>query len=240
MTVPAGAEVLLETRLPYLDAAQRREVLRTTGLTSGHPILDGPEQWGRLNLFAAADGYGAFDETVAVTLDAAQGGFQAADAWRNDIAGRGGLVKLGSGALTLAGDNDYRGGTTVAQGALVAASPTALGHGGVTVTGGTLGLAVDGVKVRGDYRQSAGVLAVTVDPKGKTALTVEDEAALGSDVTLSITVGQARKGHCDERITVLKARRLRGRFARVVVTTPGYRADLVTSGDTVAIRLRNA
>ncbi|BCY12721.1 phosphatase PAP2 family protein [Actinoplanes sp. L3-i22] len=237
VTVPAGAEVLLETRLPYLDAAQRREVLRTTGLTSGHPILDGPEQWGRLNLFAAADGYGAFDETVAVTLDAAQGGFHAADAWRNDIDGRGGLVKLGTGALTLAGDNDYRGGTTLAQGTLVAESPTALGHGDVTVTGGTLSLAVDGVRIRGDYRQSAGVLAVTVDPKGKTALTVED-ATLGANVTLSVTVDPARKGHCDERITVLKAHRLRGRFAAVVVTTPGYRAELVTSGDTVAIRLR--
>ncbi|WP_436529669.1 phosphatase PAP2 family protein [Actinoplanes sp. HUAS TT8] len=237
VTVPAGAEVLLETRQPYLDAAQRREVLRTTGLTSGHPILDGPEQWGRLNLFAAADGFGAFDATVAVTFDAARGGFHAADAWRNDIDGRGGLVKLGSGALTLSGDNDYRGGTTVAQGTLVAASPTALGTGDVTVTGGTLSLAVDGVKVRGDYRQSAGTLAVTVDPKGKTALTVE-EATLGANVTLSVTVDPARKGHCDERITVLKARRLRGRFAEVVVTTPGYRAELVTSGDTVAIRLR--
>ncbi|GAA2855815.1 phosphoesterase [Actinoplanes cyaneus] len=240
VTVPAGAEVLLETRLPYLDAAQRREVLRTTGLTSGHPILDGPEQWGRLNLFAAADGYGAFDRTVAVTLDAARGGFHAADAWRNDIGGRGGLVKLGSGTLTLAGDNDYRGGTTVAQGTLVAASRTALGRGDVTVTGGTLSLAVDGVRVRGDYRQSAGTLAVTVDPKGRTALTVDDDAVLGATVTLSVTVGAARKGHCDERITVLRARRLRGTFARVVVTTPGYRADLITSGDTVAIRLRHA
>ena len=32
MTVPEGAEVLLETRLPYLSAAQRREVLRTTAV----------------------------------------------------------------------------------------------------------------------------------------------------------------------------------------------------------------
>ncbi|GAB4001079.1 hypothetical protein GCM10029992_35350 [Glycomyces albus] len=46
MAVPKGAEALLETRLPYLDAGQRREVLRTTALPSGYPILDGPEQWG--------------------------------------------------------------------------------------------------------------------------------------------------------------------------------------------------
>lgn len=73
ITVPKGAEVLLETRLPYLDAAQRREVLRTTALPSGYVLLDGDEQWGRLNLFAAADGYGAFDSDVTVTLDAAEG-----------------------------------------------------------------------------------------------------------------------------------------------------------------------
>ncbi|WP_181809431.1 phosphatase PAP2 family protein, partial [Streptomyces shenzhenensis] len=95
LTVPKGAEVLLETRQPYLTADQRREVLRTTGLPSGYVLLDGPEQWGRLNLFAAADGYGAFDADVTVTLDAAAGGFAAADSWRNDIDGHGGLTKQG-------------------------------------------------------------------------------------------------------------------------------------------------
>lgn len=44
LRVPKGAEVLLETRLPYLDAAQRREVLRTTALPSGYVLLDGFDQ----------------------------------------------------------------------------------------------------------------------------------------------------------------------------------------------------
>ena len=66
--IPQGAEVLLETRFPYLSAAQRLEVLRTTAVDAGWPLLDGPEQWGRLNLFAAADGYGAFDQDVVVAL----------------------------------------------------------------------------------------------------------------------------------------------------------------------------
>ena len=47
MVVPKGAEVLLETRHPYLSAAQRGEVLRTTAVGGGWPLLDGPEAWGR-------------------------------------------------------------------------------------------------------------------------------------------------------------------------------------------------
>ncbi|MFG9976598.1 hypothetical protein ACG3QR_33095, partial [Pseudomonas aeruginosa] len=38
--VPKGAEVLLETRFPYLSADQRRVVLKTTELASGYPVLD--------------------------------------------------------------------------------------------------------------------------------------------------------------------------------------------------------
>ena len=235
-TVPAGAEVLLETRLPYLDAAQRREVLRTTGFAAGNPILDGPEQWGRVNLFAAADGYGAFDSTVAVTLDSAAGGFSASDTWRNDIDGRGGLVKLGAGTLTLTGDNSYQGGTTIAQGALVAASKSALGDGDVTVSGGTLRLSAPKVHVRGAARISSGTLAVTVRPHGAAPLTVGDDAVIGSGAILEIEVGKADK--YDSLVPVLKARKVRGQFARVVVKTPGYQASLVQQGDAVAVRLR--
>ncbi|PMZ61431.1 hypothetical protein C1X97_30905, partial [Pseudomonas sp. FW306-2-11AA] len=83
---------------PYLTAAQRRDVIATTELPSGG-FLDNGLGYDRINLFAAADGYGALDGTVTVTMDAARGGFSAYDVWRNDIGGAGGLVKLGSGTL---------------------------------------------------------------------------------------------------------------------------------------------
>ncbi|WP_426315403.1 autotransporter domain-containing protein [Methylobacterium fujisawaense] len=125
--VPTGAEALLATRFPYLTAAQRRDVIATTELPSGG-FLDNGLGYDRINLFAAADGYGAFNGPVSVTLDAAKGGFSAYDVWRNDIGGAGSLEKLGSGTLVLAGANTYAGGTTIGGGTLV-------GHAGAFGTG---------------------------------------------------------------------------------------------------------
>ncbi|MCJ2084429.1 autotransporter-associated beta strand repeat-containing protein, partial [Methylobacterium sp. E-005] len=116
--VPTGAEALLATRFPYLTAAQRREVIATTELPSGG-FLDNGLGYDRINLFAAADGYGAFNGPVSVTLDAEKGGFSAYDVWRNDIGGTGSLEKLGSGTLVLTGANTYAGGTTIGGGTLI-------------------------------------------------------------------------------------------------------------------------
>lgn len=156
VAVPKGAEVLLETRLPYLSDDQRREVLATTGLPSGYPLLDDPEGWGRLNLFAAADGYGAFNNNVTVTMDASKGGFYAKDTWKNNIAGTGKLTKEGTGSLTLTGSNTYTGGTELNAGTLTGKSTTAFGGGDVANNGGTLAEEVIGkVTIGGDFTQAA-------------------------------------------------------------------------------------
>ncbi len=217
MRVPKGAEVLLETRLPYLEAAQRREVLRTTAFPAGHALLDGPELWGRLNLFAAADGYSAFESGVRVTMDAARGGFCANDSWRNDIRGDGGLVKAGTGTLALTGANSYRGGTRLEAGTLVAAAPCALGTGDVVVAGGVLQLPGHGLRV-GGYRQAGGTLSVR--PAPVPSLAVSGTATIESGSTLEIHWD----GSCPAReIAVLSARRLKGRFAAIKVDRPGFR-----------------
>jgi fibronectin-binding autotransporter adhesin len=52
----------------------------------------------------------------------------------NDQAGTLALVKVGMGTLTLAGTSTYSGGTTIENGAVVAASNSALGMGPVTVS----------------------------------------------------------------------------------------------------------
>ncbi|MET9633328.1 phosphatase PAP2 family protein [Lentzea sp. NPDC006480] len=221
MTVPKGAEVLLETRLPYLAANQRREVLRTTALPSGHALLDGPEQWGRLNLFNAADGFGAFDADVRVDMDANRGGFHAADTWHNAIGGCGGLVKRGTGTLTLAGTNTYAGGTRVEGGTLVAASPSALGRGDVDLRSGTLRLDT-AVRVR-NYRQASGTtLAVTARRGGCAVLSAAHPIRLATGCALEITLEGVRAGAV---VPVLAAPGLAGRFASVTVAGGQHRVE---------------
>ncbi|MEV6344024.1 phosphatase PAP2 family protein [Actinoplanes sp. NPDC051851] len=231
LTVPKGAEVLLETRQPYLSADQRRAVLRSTALPAGYALIDGPEQWGRLDLFTAADGYGSFEADVDVTLDASAGGFAGSDTWRNDIDGRGGLTLRGTGTLGLTGDNTFRGGVRVLGGTLTAGSSGALGHGDVEVAGGELRL-THAAEVRGDYRQSGGELTTSVYKGKASALKVAGTVEIGKGAALEISAD----GHCD-LITVLSGKRVSGKFSTVTVTNPGYRAEAVYTRTAVLVRV---
>ncbi|PAD66381.1 hypothetical protein CHH83_24295 [Bacillus sp. 7586-K] len=190
MIVPKGAEVLLESRFPYLDATQRRWILYTTGLPSGYPVLDDAEGWGRLNLFTAAGGYEAFETDVTVTMDAAQGGFNASDSWKNDIAGPGKLTKLGTGTLTLTGDNSYSGGTVIEEGSIVADSSTALGQGEVINNGGTLNEDVtSSLNIGDDFTQAeAGTLELTIG-NSEEVLAIDGEATFGGTLNLNFVDG---------------------------------------------------
>ncbi|MDQ0249520.1 autotransporter-associated beta strand protein [Sphingomonas kyeonggiensis] len=69
------------------------------------------------------------------------------------ISGSGALVKRGTGALTLAANNGYAGGTTLENGNLILGGSQALGAGALTLTGGTL-------QLRG-YTQAASALSGT-------------------------------------------------------------------------------
>lgn len=228
--VPKGAEVLLETRLPYLSDPQRRVVLKTTAIASGYPTLDDAEGWGRLNLFAAADGYGAFNGNVVVNMDAAKGGFHASDRWRNDITGSGKLVKQGSGALKLGGKNAWTGGTQLEAGTLEAISGSAFGSGDVHVASGAtvISNAPTALVVGGKYTQLSGAtLELRLGAAQQGQLNVTGQVTIGGG-TLRIRFQDGYKPAAGATLNVISAGSLNGKFDTITVdgfsVTPTYSA----------------
>ena len=220
--VPMGAELLLETRLPYLTAAQRRVVLKSTTLASGYPVMDDAEGWGRLNLFAAADGYGNFNGDVSVTMDAAQGGFNALDSWKNNIAGAGMLTLNGTGKLHLTGNNSYSGGTVLNGGTLIGDSATAFGIGDVYVTNGTLSCSAPAGLLLGGNMTSlpAANLNVTVSAIGQTSINVAKVATLAGTLNVSFAPGVTPT--VGTVLTIVSAGTVQGTFSNIIVN--GFKA----------------
>lgn len=186
--VPEGAQVLIASRFPYLAEGQLREVLATTELPAGS-VFDNGSGWARLNLFAAADGFGALNCggagargcTQVVTMDAARGGYNAFDVWANDMAGDGALELDGTGTLVLAGRNSYAGGTTV-RGGTLAVTGTIGGavrveRAGTFYNAGTVGSGAARVR-------NAGVLL----NDGTIAGRVENTGTFGNDGTVTGSV----------------------------------------------------
>lgn len=215
--VPKGAEVLLETRLPYLSADQRRIVLKTTAIASGYPVLDDPEGWGRLNMFAAADGYGAFTGNVTVNMDASLGGFYALDLWRNDIGGKGKLIKQGTGTLQLGGANTYTGGTQVDAGTVEGVSGKALGAGDVYVSAGKLRSNASAGLTMANYTQlKTGTLELNLGngQQGRIAVTGVMTIAGG---TLHITFQNGYVPAVGDTLNIVAAASLKGKFDTITV-----------------------
>lgn len=127
-------------------------------------MLDKTNGWGRINLVAASDGYGAFNGDVYVNMVRSEGGYSVQDWWINDISGEGMLTKDGTGQLTLTGDNSYSGGTLVKGGILEAESTTAFGTGDLYITSGEVQVSSAGLlDIGGSFTQKSGVLNITLD-----------------------------------------------------------------------------
>jgi len=232
--VPKGAEVLLETRQPYLTDKQRREVLYTTEIESGYPVIDESNGWGRLDLVTASDGYGAFLSNVTVDMDASKGRFNAHDWWRNDITGIGMLTKQGTGMLTLTGNNSYSGGTLIQGGTLEATSTTAFGEGDLYVENGTVLVNVSGpLNINGHLTMEAGNLDIVMDDD-KSQLNVDGLLYLdGGDLNLDLSNYKIEKG---TNITLMTADKVKGKFDRV--TAEGYKVTITYRNNSVVAHIK--
>ncbi|WP_143315165.1 phosphatase PAP2 family protein [Clostridium sp. HBUAS56017] len=240
MKVPKGAEVLLETRLPYLDSNQRRAVLYTTGIKSGYPLLDDAEGWGRLNLFRAADGYGSFLDHVEVNMDASKGGFNALDSWRNDISGVGSLTKNGTGTLKLSGNNTFSGGTEVNNGNLEADSSTAFGAGNLKNNGGKVTENVSGpVFIKDAYSQGSNS-TLELNISGDTdILKIGDKANFAGTLKLNFLNNYIPAD--GSTIITYKKDGGSGAFSSVETTglPKGYTVSVAQNADNISLKVNN-
>jgi autotransporter-associated beta strand protein len=236
MVVPKGAEALLESRFPYLNADQRRYVLYTTGISSGYSVLDDAEGWGRINLFDASNGYGAFATDVTVNMDASKGGFSAADNWKNDISGTGSLTKEGSGMLVLSGHNTYSGTTTVNAGTLRADSQSAFGKGNVVNNSTIVENTDTSFSVESNFTQEHdGVLELTIS-NADDFLKISGNATFGGTLILNFTNGFVPQdgfkaiscGQSSSQFDSVQVNGLEGTQKKVVYTANGL--EVVTNG----------
>ncbi|WP_151745213.1 acid phosphatase [Acinetobacter calcoaceticus] len=228
-TVPKGAEVLLETRLPYLTADQRRVVLKSTALASGYPVMDDLEGYGRLNLFRAGAGYGSFDGDVNLTMDASLGGFSQYDQWSNDITGAGKLTKSGTGTLALTGNNAFTGGIDLKQGGLEILSEHGAGQGDIYMHENSL-LKTNSAKtvnIAGHLTQLAGTtFNITFKSNVLPAVQVANTLTLNGTLQL-VTKDNLAAG----TYTVLSAKKVQGTYKKVTLNgkdiTPIYQNNSV-------------
>jgi len=231
--VPEGAEALLETRLPYLTDQQRREVLYTTEIESGYPLLDGSNGWGRMDLVTAADGYGAFLSNVTVNMDALKGRFNARDSWKNDISGEGMLSKRGTGTLILTGNNSYTGGTLLEEGTLEAESTSAFGTGDLYVENGTVAVDVEGaLEIDGNFTMEDGTLDILMD---------EDNTQIAVGGILYLEGGVLELDFSDynmvssQELILISAERIAGEFDTILAD--GYAVTLVYNNNSIVAQV---
>ena len=164
----------------------------------------------------------------SVAQPTARGGFQALDAWRNDIRGAGKLTKLGSGTLALAGANAFTGGTQVSGGVLRADSAKALGTGDVYVDTGTLMTqAATPVAVVNYTQLATGALELHLGAANAGSLAAAGNVVIaGGTLTVKFQAGTVPRS--GDTVVAIQAATLKGKFDKVMVegftATPTYTA----------------
>jgi len=153
----SGAAALVWEKFPYFDNDLVRQTILGTAADIGAVGPDEVFGYGLLDVEAALGGPGKFDwGDVEVS-------FSGESTWSNHITGEGGLVKRGTGTLTMSGILRYTGQTRVEQGTL--RLPNGLGDSDVHV--GASGRLADTTFLAGDLVNAG---AVRVDGGGNATV----------------------------------------------------------------------
>ncbi|MFC7297027.1 autotransporter domain-containing protein [Herminiimonas aquatilis] len=115
--VPAvtGALALVQQVYPWMNADLLRQTILSTATSMGDTATYG---WGLLNAGKAVDGPALFAQSLALGSNVNVSFDGMSSTFGNDIGGDAGLIKSGTGTLTLSGNNTYSGSSRISNGTL--------------------------------------------------------------------------------------------------------------------------
>ncbi|MEO6919152.1 MAG: autotransporter domain-containing protein, partial [Collimonas sp.] len=191
-----GAAALVQQSFPWMSADQIRQTILSTATSMGDTATYG---WGLLNASKAASGPALFDTRLTLGGNFTAKFDSVSSTFGNDISGNAGLLKDGSGTLTLAGNNTYSGATEILKGTLnvtgaVATAVTIDAAGILSGDGGRIGGSVfnygrlsntgNGMTINGNYTATASSVLAN---QFNSTLTVGGNAALGNSHLVATT-----------------------------------------------------
>ncbi|WP_231502483.1 autotransporter serine protease [Herbaspirillum sp. RV1423] len=177
-----GAVALVQQVYPWMNADLLRQTILSTATSMNDTATYG---WGLLNASKAVNGPALFSQSLALGSNVNVNFDTVSSTFSNAIAGDAGLIKSGTGTLTLSGTNTYTGSSEISNGTLnitgsVASSVQIDSGGNLAGGGGRVGS-----NVTNNGRLSNTGAGMTISGN----YTASSSAVLANDINSTLTVG---------------------------------------------------